>query len=279
MQEVAFAGVPTLGGVKMRGVAVARALGVPFFDLDELRAVDRVRTLVLVKYHSRHARLIRQKCERLVYDPLDAWSNTRYHDAQATEFWKWTLKELHFDEIIATSPACAETMRESLPSLPLHLAPHHADPAITPAYDAAGPVVYSGAVRYINQEKRAIRSSCQKLGKKLVIEATKHTPRALVAASLMLHVRLKPYETHLNRFCKPQVKLENAAAAGLPIVASNHPCTTSLRPGIVLHEGNWEESIRQGLAATPLCNPVTLADHVERLGRIIGLRPRSTCAP
>ena len=57
----------------MRGVAVASRLGVPFFDLSELPRVGRVRTLVLVKIHARHADRIRRICGRLIYDPLDAW--------------------------------------------------------------------------------------------------------------------------------------------------------------------------------------------------------------
>jgi len=180
-------------------------------------------------------------------------------------------QELNLDEIIATSPACAETMREALPSVPVHLAPHHADPAITPGYNATGHVVYTGAVRYISAEKRAIRASCRMLGRKLVIEAAKHTPTKLQGAGLMLHIRLKPQDTHLNRYCKPQIKLENAAAAGLPVVASDHPCATSLRPEVVRHAGNWDESIRNGLAAEPLRNPVTLKEHVERLRKILDL--------
>jgi hypothetical protein len=271
MQEVAFTGMPNMGGVQMRGVAVARALGVPFYDLRDLSRIDKVGTLILVKYHARYAQLIRQKCDCLIYDPLDSWPRTRYHDAHPSAFWSWTQRELNFDEIIATSPACAEMMREALPSLPVHLAPHHADPAITPGYNASGHVVYTGAVRYISAEKRAIHASCRKLGRKLVIEAAKYTPSKLQGAGLMLHIRLKPHDTHLNRCCKPQIKLENAAAAGLPVLASDHPCTTSLRPEVVRHEDNWEQSIRDGLAAEPLRNPVTLKEHVERLRKILDL--------
>ena len=271
MQEVAFTGMPNMGGVQMRGVAVARALGAPFYDLRDLSRIDKVGTLILVKYHTRHAGLIRQKCDRLIYDPLDAWPRTRYHDAHPSAFWRWTQQELNVDEIIATSPACAETMLEALPSVPVHLAPHHADPAITPGYNATGHVVYTGAVRYISAEKRAIHASCRMLGRKLVIEAAKYTPTKLQGAGLMLHIRLKPHDTHLNRYCKPQIKLENAAAAGLPVVASDHPCTLSLRPEVIRHAGDWEQSIRNGLAAEPLRNPVTLKEHVERLRKILDL--------
>ena len=274
--DIAFVGIKSLGGVRMRGISVAQALGVPFYDLRDLSKIDRAGTLILVKYHDRYGELIRQKCERLIYDPLDAWLKTRYHDAQSSEFWRWTRQELHFDEIIATSPACAETMRAALPSVPLHLAPHHADPTITPGYKATGHVVYAGAVRYIKAEKRAIKACCRLLGRKLVIEAAKQTPKSLNGASLMLHLRLKPHDTHLNRYCKPQVKLENAAAAGLPVVASDHPCTTSLRPEVVRHAGDWERSIRDGLATEPLRNPVKLKDHVAHLRKILDLETHDT---
>mgnify|MGYP000665185715 CR=1 FL=1 len=113
MIELAFTGQGNLGGVRMRGVAVAEALGVPFIELKKLHKSGPIGTLVLVKAHAKYARLIRQSCGRLVYDPLDAWYQAaREHDSPET-FWRWTHQQLAFDEIIATSPInCAGNARQ-----------------------------------------------------------------------------------------------------------------------------------------------------------------------
>ena len=60
---------------------------------------------------------------------------------------------------------------------------------------------------------------------------TDRTPApAMLNRALEKALRLAPHDTPLNRWCKPQVKLENAAAAGCPVLASGHPSVTSLRP-------------------------------------------------
>ena len=269
MIELAFVGQRSLGGVQMRGVAVADALGVPFFDLKDLRKADKIRTLILVKGHGRYAKDIRHSCERLIYDPLDAWFlSGREHDLPDV-FWRWTHAQLAFDEIIATTPACAATMQDALPGVPVHLAPHHADPTIRPSYDPDGPVVYSGAKRYLGNELPAIKHACKTLGRKLVIESGKGPPKKLAGASLVLHVRMPPHDTPLNRWCKPQVKLENAAAAGCPILVSDHPCATSCYPDAVVHAGDWNASISAALGTAPLHEPVTLTQQRDRLRQLL----------
>jgi hypothetical protein len=269
MIDLAFAGQRSLGGVQMRGVAVAEALRVPFFDLSQLRKAGRIRTLILVKAHGKHAATIRQACERLIYDPLDAWYLAgREHDLPEV-FWRWTHEQLWFDDIIATSPACAETMTDGLPGIPVHLAPHHADPTIKPGYDPDGPVVYSGAKRYLGSELPAIKAACKRLGKRLVLESGKGAPKKLVGASLVLHVRMPPHDTPLNRWCKPQVKLENAAAAGIPVLASDHPSVTSLRPEVTCHRDDWHTSLLSALDAAPLTDAKQLPAHCLAIQRIL----------
>ena len=54
------------------------------------------------------------------------------------------------------------------------------------------------------------------IGRRLVVA---RNYGALQGASLALALRLPPYDTRLYRSCKPQIKLANAAAAGLPVVA------------------------------------------------------------
>lgn len=265
--KVAFVGRPKLGGVKMRGVAVARELGVPFIDSREIRASDRWDALVLVKYWDEHAATLRAACERLIFDPLDCWMQTKPY-ANPEAFWNWTWKQLRFDAIIGTSPACIETM-EATPKrrFSVHLAPHHADPRVGPDwYDPNGPIVYAGGRQYIE----AALPKLEKLPR-MRFDFEKDAWKSLRGASLMLHVRLHPHDTPLNRHCKPQVKLENAAAAGLPILATDDPCVTSMLPTgypVVRKIDDW---FGNNPLPSPLCNPVTLADHCNRMREILGL--------
>jgi len=43
-------------------------------------------------------------------------------------------------------------------------------------------------------------------------------------------LREPPYDTPLNRFCKPQIKLENTAAICVPVLAREHECAKSVMP-------------------------------------------------
>ncbi len=268
--RVAFTGRAGLGGAMMRGKAVSQVLGVPFVETEGVSTQDRIDTLVLVKYWGDPDEL-RGKCDRLIFDPLDCWSSFReWLDAEPADFWRWTHRVLRFDEIIATSPACARVMRDALPRVPVHLAPHHADPAISPScYAPKGSVVYAGRLRYIESELRSIQKACKRLGRRLVVEKAKWTPTCLEGASLFLHLRLPPTDTPLNRHCKPQVKLENAAAAGLPVLASPDPCVTSLRPGVTESSDDWERGIEAALRSEPLANPVSLDEHARTMERIL----------
>lgn len=281
MTNIAFTGRRALGGVKMRGVAVADKLGVPFVDLSELSG--RYDTLVLVKYwtHGRdhdYSKVLRRSCERLIFDPLDVFSSTKPL-AEPSEFWRWCWKRLQFNDLIATSPACADSMVSGVPSLmpepvQFHLLPHHADPRIGPDwYNPRGPVVYAGGLRFIQSALVEIQAACDRLGRRLLLDYNKDCWRRLQGAALALHLRLPPEDTPLNRYCKPQVKLENAAAAGLPCLATADPCVMSLDiPHIVAASGDFFGDIRWSLEnAAPLTNPVTLDHHCARMAQLLGL--------
>jgi len=287
MTNIAFTGRRALGGVKMRGVAVADKLGVPFVDLSELSG--RYDTLVLVKYwthgkDSDYAKISRRSCTRLVFDPLDVFSGTK-PDAEPSLFWSWCWNRLHFDDLIATSPACAETMetaRASHGDVPapfvIHQAPHHADPRVGPDwYNPNGPVVYAGGVRFIASALPRIQAACDRLGRRLLLDYRRDCWERLKGAALALHLRLPPEDTPLNRHAKPQVKLENAAAAGVPCLATPDPCVTSLREvrgGLTAHREHnpdWQSLIDDSLDGDTLSNPVTLDHHCARMARILGL--------
>ncbi len=267
--RVAFTGRKGLGGVKMRGQDVARELGVKFIDLKRFPTRHRYDCIVLVKYWDESAKAVRASCDRLVFDPLDCWSSTR-PNMEPGRFWKWCRDELNFNEIISTSPSCERTM--DLLRVPVHYLRHHCDPDLHMGWDPNGPVVYSGGLQFIRPQVNEIRYACESLGKKFVISTGRGCEKALHGASLCLHLRLWPEDTILNKWCKPQVKLENAKVVGLPMLATGHACLVSLRPkGAVWRTdcSTWAEAIDMALKAPCQNNPHTLQHHVELISKVI----------
>lgn len=268
--RVAFVGKRGLGGVVMRGQSVAKKMGVEFLDVSEFPTKRAYDCIVLVKYWLGKASAIRKSCDRLIFDPLDCWMSTKPR-AVPDRFWKWCMNELSFDDIIATSKACAVTMDKV--GATIHLLPHHCDGRVTADfYDPLGPVVYSGGLQFVRPEVNNIRDACAHLGKKFVIRSGRGCQEALEGASLCLHLRLWPEDTMLNKWCKPQVKLENAKAAGLPMLATRHPCvSSSVCEGVVWSQNysDWAERVAAALEAPRLKDPMTLDRHVSVIENII----------
>lgn len=262
MIPFAITGRKGLGGVQMRGVAVAKAMGVPFLPVEDI-ANYRVDTLLLVKY-DRGAERVRSACERLIWDPLDVFSATN-PDCDPSRYWSAEHQRLRFDAIVATSDACARTM--SLLPVPVWNLPHHCDETLYPSCDPDGPIVYAGRERYIRAALPFVSEAAKSLGRRLVLDYSKASHHALPGASLILHPRCPPFATPLNRYCKPQVKAENAAAVGVPLLASDCPCV----PPWVMQRTNWLspqilESMRHALENWRWHRgPVRLTDHVVAL--------------
>lgn len=288
-QRIAFIGRKALGSVRMRGVDVAAKLGVPFLPLKAITSGKRWDTLVLVKYwtdrRENYAKWIRRRCDRLIFDPSDCFSQYKPH-AEPGDFWRWCHKQLDFDEIVATSPAALESMGVLLREKVLgHLMPHHADPRVGPDwYDPDGPVVYAGGPQFIRSAVDEIAVACNRLSRRFVLAEGPGSWRALKGAALCLHLRLPPTDTPLARVAKPQVKLENAAAAGLPCLATPHACATSLerprgqalpqRRGVYWtadNEQQWLGTLDWAQDAPPLSNPVTLDQHCARWREVLRL--------
>ena len=274
--KIAFTGRSSLGGVQMRGMAVAEELGVEFIDVRKLKPFHRFDVLVLVKYFSdSQTQLLRRCCDRLIYDVLDPWSSWKIHDKDVPKrFWSWVCHHLRLDDLIATSPACAKTMKKA--PAQVHLLPHHADPRIRDGwYDPNGPIVYAGGERFIRNQFPQIESACRKIGKPFVMNTTNSGWQALHGASLCLHPRLPPHDLLLNKYCKPQIKSENAAAAGLPMLATDDPCVTSLRPDVVTWKpgDDWTERMQSAIEAGPIRNPVSLEEHAKRIMQVLEAKP------
>ena len=227
--RVAVVGSDSFAGVRMRGRLLARHLFCEVVTPSRLPDMARREIVVAIKKGFDPA-LLRAKSDRLIYDPLDAFASER-HPVRPVDYWQSEYERIGFDDILATSPACYDRMREALPNpVAVHLVPHQCDRRIRLNWhDPKGPVVYAGLERFVHSGIDRIQKACRKIGRRLLLS---NTCDGLRGASLVLALRLPPYDTELNRCCKPQIKLENAVAGGIPVVATDCPASVSLHPDI-----------------------------------------------
>ena len=264
---IAFAGDPKYGPVKMRG----KPLAAKYSGRVELPNRIRGRSAVLVAFKC-HSRDLRRRCDRFVLDPCDLFWHE--HDKWTPErYWRQIWESSLFDDVVATSPACQSLMRSCLPEcVHVHLVPHHCDPGLSPSYDPLGHVAYAGQTCFIESRLSQIRRACDMIGKEF-----RHSvdPRVLRGACLGLALRCPPYDTPLNRICKPQIKLENIAAAGLPCVSTDDEAAVSLRPEVVTVGSTFTPSelaeammraIEQGPLSRPYTKEMFLRDFTSALG-------------
>lgn len=257
-RNVAVVGRSDYGAVKMRGVRLAKEFGFDFFDGPPEKDYDAI---VLVKScHCRDLRQVRERCSRLIVDPLDSFYSHHRQFKRSAEYWRHLYDKLRFDELVATSPACEATMREACPSLPIHLVPHHSDPTLVyDWYDPNGPIAYAGQRCFIKESMELIDTACKAIGRHF---EHAYSPKIYRGAALVLSLRCPPYDTDLNRHCKPQVKLENAAACGLPVLSTDDPAAVSLRPELVTVDRRFSLDtlvlkLLEALQSLPLNSPYT----------------------
>ncbi len=187
----------------------------------------------LVKRHNKNYIHVRNHCRYLICDPLDFWhSPTRANPATC---WRELYDAMPFDAIVATSPACRRAMQEALKGIdvPIHMLPHQCDPRVNQGwYDPDGPIVYGGSRGFINAYVETIEAACSLIGREFRVDYSQHHGcRVLEGASLVLALRAgRSYSCEFTRHCKPQIKIENAAAMGAPVLCSGHPAETSLHP-------------------------------------------------
>lgn len=251
--DAAIVGDCRFGGVQMRGRALARHWAIPLLSPREALSMPHTGTIIAVKCGTA-ASSLRQKCDRLIYDPLDDFVDSP-PSTEPAEYWRSKYRQLAFDDILATSPACYETMRSALPpGCRIHLVPHPCDSRVNESWrDPNGPIAYAGMDCFIESGLSRIHEACRRVGKDFVSGGTCEVLRG---ASLALALRLPPFNTSLNRHCKPQIKVENAAAAGLPVVTTDCPAARSLRSQVLAVRPDFtaEElahAMRRALAGPP----------------------------
>lgn len=268
---IAFSGSDAVQ--KLRVEPLARHLDCPVIDLAD-GFKDRFDTLILVKKPHGNFEAIRKACDRLIWDPLDCWAHGEGRKSQdVPAFWKKKVAESGCDELIATSPACRLTM---LPTgLPVHLVPHACDERIDPSWgNPDGPVVYYGYPDFIGPVAMDIYNACASLGREFVMYDFRTSPLELIkGASAHICLRWEPHDYPLNQFCKPVVKLENAAAAGVPVMASKHSSVTSLWPDAYAmghFRVDWPRRINKLLTRIPpLSGPYTTDRYVNEMQRVV----------
>lgn len=254
-----------LGGVRMRGIDIAARLGIPFADSRTLPP-GRHGTVIVCKYWPENIRDIRARCERLILDPLDCWCQTNPL-MRAQDFWRWCKEETGADAMVATTPSTQETMRAV--GIETIYAPHHADERIGRDWrDPAGPVVYAGGLRYLGIERESIAAACKALGREFIVRDDKECWQALQGASVVLSTRFGVERTPLNIWCKPGVKLANAARAGIPVLATRDPAVFTLCQ-TELVTGDWVEDIRAAINAEPCNAPHEIEDYCSTLRGIL----------
>lgn len=171
----------------------------------------------------------RKKAGKLIFDPLDYWNSKE--KTLASRFWGRTFKQIQPDIVLATSPACLKAMSNNTTNTRIELVPHQADPRIDDNwYDPSGPIVYIGDPRFIEKRRPIIREACDMM--RIPFKHSKDI-NDLKGARLVLALRLSPWQTDLNIKCKPQIKVENALAGGIPVLTTGHRAETSLHPSLV----------------------------------------------
>jgi len=226
-------GPTSFGGFGMRGKPIVAASGWP---VKNSRGKVELKNDFAVGLAVKCAPppVMRQKCKRLILDVMDLWWDNRQHmrmDPKA--YWQMIHGRHEFDELIATSPAVADSMRAALPGVTVHMVPHAADPRVQPGWrDPGGPIVYAGGRVFVEKYRAAITEAGKRIGRQVVFDHAHHAWRSLQGASLVLAIRLPPYATPLNQIGKPQVKIANAAAAGIPVLCTDRPAVVSLWPGL-----------------------------------------------
>lgn len=275
--RVAVAGKRGMGGFILRGMHVAERMGWDVIELDRERPkVDGLYdAIVLVKYDLGHAALLREHCELFVWDPLDAFTQWG-PKMEAVDFWREASLRVPADVLVATSPSCEKAMRVIL-SKKVWMLPHSADPRVEPMQrDPNGAIVYWGGRQYIESVLAPVAAACKAIEREFIVDESKGPWQQSGPVSLALHLRTYPWDSPVMRTCKPQIKAANAAAAGLPLLATDDPCVTSLCPSVRTITADdccrpvlLASRIMQAISDAPPNSAPSLAEHCSRLDALL----------
>lgn len=215
------------GYFRMRGAPVADRCGWPVQTSRGRVSWDGAETCLALKCDV--PPIVRDSCRRIIYMPGDQWFESR--EQMSSEPVDWLIKKCRANkatDLILESPALAGVLQE-VDGLTVHVLPHHADPRVQADwYHPHGPIVYAGHRAFVERGRDILIAASKRLNREIVFDYSDTAWRALQGASLVIAMRYDPYATEMHRFLKPAVKVANAAAAGIPVLATDDPAITSI---------------------------------------------------
>lgn len=207
-----------MGSYRIRGKLLCKRFG--YRDLAGGNSLDQFSTCIIIKALPNEI----PKAYRYLIDPLDVFIGYR---REPVNFWISHIRHIEYKlgpgvEWVATSESVAQSMRVAT-RRPIHIIPHWPDPNVNAVeFNPHGPLYYHGQRTFLPEGCmlwNAIQDAtgCQ-------IEAAPF--QNWKPCTGVLSIR-HPYR-RINSECKPQIKLANALAAGLPCLCSDLPAVRSL---------------------------------------------------
>lgn len=175
-------------------------------------------------------RCLFERCTRVIWDPMDVFtSDSRSLRSDPAEYWATKYRQAPFGEIIGTSPAVCDTMRAGLPGVRVYMVPHAPDRRVQSGWhDPGGPIVYAGLSCFVESIRPTVDAAAAKIGRNVRWDHSSESWKSLQGAALGLCPRVPPHDLHFNRIGKPQIKVANASAAGVPVLCTDDPGITSV---------------------------------------------------
>lgn len=162
--------------------------------------------------------------ERILFDPLDCFTD---FSGSPDAYWKGFVAQQEAllgraCEWIATSPS-VQAIIQKYTYAKVHLCPHWPDPRVRHVnYHRLANFVYDGDSRFLSPETAFVKGLSRITGKSVDFQPFD----AWTDVFAVLSVRAS--STAIIAACKPQIKLANAMAAGLPCLCSDLPVVKSL---------------------------------------------------
>lgn len=274
-------GPTSWGSFFMRGNPVARATK---WDVQNSRGKvmwDGADTCLAVKCDVPPD--VQKRCRRIVYMPMDQWFESREQMEMSPEEWlRDKCIKNGVTDLIVENPAVAE-LAIWIPEVTVHAIPHHSDPRIQPDwYDPNGPIVYSGHRCFVETGKPILQKAAEMIGRKIIWAHGDNQWAALEGAALVLAMRYPPYATDMHRMLKPAVKVANAAAAGIPVLATDDQAITTLYPDVealtleeAMEPGKVADAMNRAIV-TPQSNMVySQDDYLSDMMEVLQCQPSS----
>lgn len=280
--RIGVCGNPAYGSWQRRGAPLVDAFGWDQLAVDQPVPREDYDCIILAKRNLRRIHWfptnLRQACKYLILDPLDWWTSDEEQDPNPVNLWRHIYRLLEPDYVIATSSTCKATMIEGFPEhVRVFEIPHPCDPSISSGwYDPLGPVVYAGAEAPFEGLQDKFQSAIRRLDREFRIRYTSTDAGPLKGASLQVCMRNGIHMTPLNELCRPLIKLENAAAATMPVLCNGTPAELSRYPyafcaslSATQDEQVLAHWIELALASHRLSNPYTEREYVRDMGNVV----------